>query len=80
MVRRAVRRQETRALNIISHLLSKIPYEEVPGEKVKLPKRQAAEGYREPDYPFKFIPEMAGPPRKAASVRKNNKYLPAGGL
>ena len=45
-------------LNIISHLLSKIPYEEVPREKVKLPKRQQAGDYQEPDYPFKFIPEV----------------------
>jgi polyphosphate kinase 2 len=45
-------------LNIISHLLSKIPYEEAPREKVKLPKRQKAGDYREPDYPFKFIPEV----------------------
>jgi polyphosphate kinase len=48
-------------LNIISHMLNNIPYEETPGEKVKLPKRQDAEDYREPDYPFKFIPEMAWP-------------------
>ena len=46
-------------LNIISHMLNNIPYEEEPREKVKLPKRQAAEDYKEPDYPFKFIPEMA---------------------
>jgi polyphosphate kinase 2 len=44
-------------LNIITHLLGKIPYEEVPREKVKLPKRQKAGDYREPDYPFKVIPE-----------------------
>jgi polyphosphate kinase len=44
-------------LNIISHLLSRIPYEELPREKVTLPKRQKAEGYREPEYPFKIIPE-----------------------
>jgi len=46
-------------LNIISHILDNIPYEEVPREKVKLPKRQGPEGYKESDYPFKFIPEMA---------------------
>ena len=46
-------------LNIISHMLNNIPYEEVPREKVKLPKRQSPEGYMESDYPFKFIPEMA---------------------
>jgi polyphosphate kinase 2 len=44
-------------LNIITHLLSKIPYKEAPREKVKLPERQKAGGYREPDYPFKYIPE-----------------------
>jgi hypothetical protein len=29
----------------------------VTREKVKLPKRQKAGGYREPDYPYKFVPE-----------------------
>jgi polyphosphate kinase 2 len=45
-------------LNIISHLLSRIPYEELPGEKVELPKRQKPGDYREPDYPSKVIPEV----------------------
>ncbi len=44
-------------LNIITHLLSHIRYKQVPREKVTLPKRQKANGYREPDYPFKFIAE-----------------------
>ncbi|MCC6136456.1 MAG: polyphosphate kinase 2 [Candidatus Contendobacter sp.] len=44
-------------LNIIRHLLSQIPYEDTPREKIKLPKRQKAGDYREPNYPFKFIPE-----------------------
>jgi len=44
-------------LNTIKHLLGRIPYEDVPREKVELPKRQKAKGYRESDYPFKFIPE-----------------------
>jgi len=44
-------------LNIITHLLSKIPYEEVARDKVKLPKRQKPGSYREPDYPFKYVPE-----------------------
>jgi polyphosphate kinase len=44
-------------LNLITHLLSKIPYKKVPRDKVKLPDRQKKHGYREPDYPFKFIPE-----------------------
>ncbi|PWC42581.1 polyphosphate kinase 2 [Azospirillum sp. TSO22-1] len=46
-------------LNIIHHLLDHIPYEEAPRDKVKLPKRQDPDGYREPDYPFKFVPERA---------------------
>ncbi|MFO1424954.1 MAG: polyphosphate kinase 2 [Candidatus Competibacteraceae bacterium] len=44
-------------LNIIHHLLSRVPYEDLPREKVKLPKRQKAGDYQEPNYPFKFIPE-----------------------
>ena len=44
-------------LSIIRHLLSQIPYEDVPRDKVKLPKRQKPGDYQEPDYPFKFIPE-----------------------
>ena len=44
-------------LDIISHLLSMIPYHEMPREKVKLPKRQKAKGYKPPNYPFKFIPQ-----------------------
>jgi polyphosphate kinase len=46
-------------LNTISHLLRQIPYEAMPKEKVKLPKRQGGHGYREPEYPFKFVPELA---------------------
>ena len=44
-------------LNIIAHLLDKIPYKQAPREKVKLPKRQKAGRYKEPDYPFKLIDE-----------------------
>ena len=44
-------------LNIITHLLGHIPYEEAPREKVKLPKRQDVDDYKEPDYPYKFVPE-----------------------
>jgi polyphosphate kinase 2 len=44
-------------LNIISHLLNKIPYKEAPREKVKLPRRQKAGGYRDPDYQYKYVPE-----------------------
>jgi len=44
-------------LNLITHLLTKIPYKEAPREKVKLPQRQKPGDYREPDYPFKYLPE-----------------------
>ena len=43
-------------LNIIADLLSRIPYEEVDRPKIELPKRQKRGDYREPDYPFRFIP------------------------
>ena len=45
-------------LNVISHLLSKIPYKELPRDKPVLPKRGKAHGYVEPDYPYKFVPEL----------------------
>jgi len=45
-------------LNIISHLLSQIPYKELPRDKPKLPKRGKAHGYVEPAYPYKFVPEL----------------------
>jgi polyphosphate kinase 2 len=45
-------------LNLISHLLKQIPYKRAPREKIKLPKRQKRGGYREPNYPFKFIKEV----------------------
>ena len=48
-------------LNTISHLLKHIPYEDLPRQKVKLPERQKPHGYREPDYPYKFVPELNWP-------------------
>jgi polyphosphate kinase 2 len=48
-------------LNLISHLLRHIPYEEMKREKVKLPDRQKAHGYKDPDYPYKFVPELTWP-------------------
>ena len=45
-------------LNLIGHLLSRIPYKDVTrGKKVKLPKRQKAAGYREPELPLHYVPE-----------------------
>ena len=44
-------------LNIITHLLNSIDYKAPPRSKVKLPERQKPGSYREPDYPYKYIPE-----------------------
>jgi polyphosphate kinase 2 len=45
-------------LNLITHLLNQIPYEEVPREPVKFPRRQSKGDYQEPDYPYRMIPEV----------------------
>jgi polyphosphate kinase 2 (PPK2 family) len=45
-------------LNLISHLLSRVPYENVPREEIKLPKRKDLEGYVE-TYRFRhLVPEV----------------------
>ena len=43
-------------LNIISHLLSQVPYKPLAHRDIKLPKRQRADGYVEPDLPLRHIP------------------------
>ena len=45
-------------LNIITHLLSRIPYKEAPRVKVELPKRQKEGKYKSPDLPLKYVPEV----------------------
>jgi len=46
-------------LNIISHLLSVIPYEDLTPEQLELPARQDGGGYRHPDFSdLKFIPTV----------------------
>jgi polyphosphate kinase 2 len=45
-------------LNIISHILKTIPYEEIPHEKVTLPERKKIGKYQSPNYPINFIPEI----------------------
>ncbi len=45
-------------LNIITHLLGRIPYKEAPREKVELPKRKKEQNYKSPDFPFKYVPEV----------------------
>jgi hypothetical protein len=50
--------QKRRArLNLVAHLLSKVPYKKTKGERVKLPPRQKAGGYREPDHSERLIPQ-----------------------
>ncbi len=48
-------------LNAISHMLSQIPYEDLPRDKVELPKRQKPDGYKEPAYPYKLVPQLPWP-------------------
>jgi polyphosphate kinase 2 len=45
-------------LNCIAHLLHQISYEEVPREKVELPKPQQPDGYVEPTWPYRYVPEV----------------------
>ena len=45
-------------LNTLTHILNKIPYEDLKLPKVELPKRQHRGDYKEIDYPFRFIPEV----------------------
>jgi len=46
-------------LNVITHLLSKIPYKDVTPEKIRLPRRQRDDGYvRPPMSEQTFIPEV----------------------
>ena len=49
--------QRRARLNCITHFLSLIPYEEVPREPIKFPRRQAKGKYVEPDYPYRYVPE-----------------------
>jgi len=43
-------------LNVIRHILSQVPYEDLPLPKVKLPERKVGK-YKPVDHPFKFVPE-----------------------
>ncbi len=70
--------QKRARLNCIAHLLSQIPYEEIPSKPVKLPKRQDAEGYVEPNWrrhPFqksisRAFSAISGRQRKLAARRQ----------
>jgi polyphosphate kinase len=43
-------------LNIISHLLSQVPYKPLPPRDITLPKRQRPAGYTDPGLPLRHIP------------------------
>ena len=43
-------------LNLISHLLSQVPYKPLAHHDITLPRRQPARGYVEPDLPLRHIP------------------------
>ncbi len=48
-------RKKSVRLNIISDILKRVPYEELPRAKLKLPPRQKAGGYVEPEHPLNVI-------------------------
>jgi polyphosphate kinase 2 len=48
-------------LNVIHHILRHIPYQAPKRDKVKLPKRQDAGDYVEPDYPWKIVTDTLAP-------------------
>jgi polyphosphate kinase len=45
-------------INVISHLLSQVPYEPLEKLHVEFPPRQSPDGYVEPSYPFRFVPDV----------------------
>ena len=56
MVRRTLGGQKRVRLNVINHLLEKVPYKAPPAQKVKLPKRKIGR-YKAAKHPFKYVPE-----------------------
>jgi len=44
-------------LNLITHLLTRIPHQPLPRERVRLPARQSPDGYREPELQRTVIPQ-----------------------
>ena len=45
-------------LNIISHLLSEVPYKPLARRNVKLPERQQLEDYVHPELPMRYVPTL----------------------
>jgi hypothetical protein len=48
--------KERGRLNLISHLLSQVPYEPLKTKEITLPKRKVATGGERPGLPLKLIP------------------------
>jgi polyphosphate kinase 2 len=46
-------------LNVISHILKKVPHQKLERQKIKLPERQKPNGYRDPKYPYKYVDDVA---------------------
>jgi len=49
--------KERARLNCIAHLLSVVPWKRMAHEKITLPKRQGPNGYKEPNWPYRWIPQ-----------------------
>lgn len=45
-------------LNVIKHILAHVPYEELPLDKVKLPKRKIKKPLTDNDHPLRLVPEI----------------------
>ena len=56
--------KEKLRINVLSHILSRIPYKSLKTEKVELPKRDKASSYKSPDLPLKYVPEVKIPNKK----------------
>ena len=48
--------KRTLRLNLMSHLLSQVPYENIPHKKVKLPPRQSRAYVRPPQSDQNYVP------------------------
>ena len=49
--------QRRARLNCIAHLLSLIPYEEIPRTQLTLPPRPPAGGYRPLEWSYRYVPQ-----------------------
>jgi hypothetical protein len=46
-------------LNCITHLLAQVPYEDLPEQRLELPRRQSDDGYvRPPREAQRFVPQV----------------------